>query len=176
MIIVEEIILISIDRAQHKLLGGGGGDLYDGLPPKVLLINFKGSHHQHFISKISLSPILSSSLYFNRNYHEKNKDNPSQTRGRDGWCNCTWTNFHCILCLGVCIFFIFWIFLLLRYAAAVREVFKRDLLKKVGLLDQPTRLPPCPPSNYEQSSFLFPKRAFFWSWVRPGQFPQTTCS
>ena len=47
------IISISIDRAQHKLLGGGGGggDLYDGLPPKVLLINFKSSHHQHFISK-----------------------------------------------------------------------------------------------------------------------------
>ena len=22
-------------RAQHKLLGGGGGDLYEGLPPKV---------------------------------------------------------------------------------------------------------------------------------------------
>jgi len=39
---------------------------------------------------------------------------PPKTRGRDGWCNCTWTNFHCILCLGVCIFFIFWIFLLLR--------------------------------------------------------------
>ena len=55
VIIVEEIILISIDRAQHKLLGGGGGggDLYDGLPPKVLLINFKGSHHQHFISKFT---------------------------------------------------------------------------------------------------------------------------
>ena len=40
VIIVAEIISISIDRAQHKLLGGGGGggDLYDGLPPKVLLM------------------------------------------------------------------------------------------------------------------------------------------
>ena len=60
VIIVEKIISISIDRAQHKLLGGGGGggDLYDGLPPKVLLINFKDSHHQHFISKFIIITYL----------------------------------------------------------------------------------------------------------------------
>ena len=28
-----------IFRAQHKLLGGGGGgDLYEGLPPKVIVV------------------------------------------------------------------------------------------------------------------------------------------
>ena len=72
VIIVEEIISISIDRAQHKLLGGGGGggDLYDGLPPKVLLIKFKGSHHQHFTSKIIIIT-LSSSLYYIHHYHKQ---------------------------------------------------------------------------------------------------------
>ena len=28
---------------------------------------------------------------------------------------CSWTDFHCILCLGMAGFFVFWIFLLLRY-------------------------------------------------------------
>ena len=35
MIMMMIMMMITMIRAQHKLLGGGGGDLYEGLPPKV---------------------------------------------------------------------------------------------------------------------------------------------
>lgn len=40
---------------------------------------------------------------------------PPKTRGQGcSGCGMTWTNFHCILCIGVAGFMVFWIFLLLR--------------------------------------------------------------
>ena len=96
------------------------------MPPLVLIICIMQDDEESLayvfnnqeMSSISVISPMMDTIVYQTNSSTKQKHLhclPVKRARREDW---VWTNFHCLLCLGITGFIIFWTFLLLRYVCS----------------------------------------------------------